>query len=135
MDNQSWVILAAVVVVVVVVGGFLARRLLATRREHARGRAAELREQAEATHQAIAKKQAGVDAAEARAREMRAEADRKQAEAKRLEAEVADQRSTLHEHVQRRDDLRAQADRLDPDVDADAEPDTESHQSSGQHRG
>jgi uncharacterized protein involved in exopolysaccharide biosynthesis len=52
---------------------------------------------------------------------MKAEADRKQAEAKRLEADVQDKRSTLNEHVQRRDEVLAEADDVDPDVEVDSD--------------
>jgi peptidoglycan hydrolase CwlO-like protein len=117
-----WVIVAIVVVLVVIAAAVaLSRRASARRTEHKRERAGELREQAAATQQGIRRRQADVDAADARAREMRAVADRKLAEAKRLESELGDLKSTLHEHVRRRDEVNAEADEIDPDIDTDAE--------------
>jgi uncharacterized coiled-coil DUF342 family protein len=117
-----WVTIAVVVVLPVIAGAVaLSKRVSARKEEGHRERAAELREQAAATQQGIRKHQAEADAAEARAREMKAEADRKQAEAKRLEADVQDKRSTLNEHVQRRDEVLAEADEVDPDVDVDSD--------------
>jgi predicted RNase H-like nuclease (RuvC/YqgF family) len=141
MDSSTviWVIVAIVVALVVIAAAVaLWRRTSARRLEGKRERAGELREQAAATHEGIRKRQAELDATEAQARQMRAEADRKQAEAKRLEAELGDRRSTLHEHVQRRDDVLAQADEIDPDVERDADAgaeDADSTRSSGQHGG
>jgi len=134
MDNQTWLIAAAVVLLVLIAGVFLLRRFTAARQDRNRERATQLRAQADATHSAIKREQAEADAAEARAREIRAEADRKQAEAKRLEAEVADKRSTLNEHVEHRDQLRTEADRIDPDLRTDAEAAEADKQSSGNHR-
>lgn len=142
MDSSTviWVIVAIVVLLVVIAAAVaLSRRASARKLEHKRERAGELREQAAATHEGIKRHQAEADAAEARAREVRAEADRKAAEAKQLQAEAADKKSTLHEHVQRRDEVLAEADELDPDVDrADdrdgGDVDADSSQSSGHHR-
>jgi uncharacterized coiled-coil DUF342 family protein len=100
----------------VVVAAVLARRISKSKLDRRRIRAAELRAQADATHSGIKQKQAEADETAARAREVRAEADRKQAEAKKLEAQASDKRSTLSEHVQRRDELLDEADRLDPDT-------------------
>ena len=142
MDSSTliWVIVAIVVALVVITAAVaLWRRASVRRLDQKRERAGELREQAHATHEGIRRHQAEIDATEAHAREMRAEADRKQAEAKRLEAELGDRKSTLHEHVQRRDEVLAQADEIDPDVDLDADGDADADaadtRSSGQHRG
>jgi hypothetical protein len=124
MDTSTvvWIIVAIVVVLLIVAAVVAAsRRAAAKKAERDRERAGELRAQAEATQQGIRKHQAESDAAEARAQEMRAQADRKVAEAKRLEAEAQDRRSTLHEHVERRDEVLRQADELDPDVDLEDE--------------
>jgi uncharacterized coiled-coil DUF342 family protein len=138
MDSSTviWVIVAIVVVLVVIAAAVaLSRRASARRTEHKRERAGELREQAAATQQGIRRHQAEADAADARAREMRAEADRKVAEAKRLESEVGDLKSTLHEHVQRRDEVIAEANEIDPDVETDADgAGAESSRTSGEHR-
>ena len=142
MDSSTviWVIVAIVVVLVVIAAAVaLSRRATARRTEHKRERAGELREQAAATQQGIRRHQAEADAADARAREMRAEADRKMAEAKRLEADAGDRKSTLHEHVQRRDEVLAEADEIDPDVPTDdgdgrAEADGSVRGSTGEHR-
>jgi hypothetical protein len=56
---------------------------------------------------------------------MRAEADRKMAAATRLEADAGDRKSTLHEHVQRRDEVLAEADEIDPDVSTDEDTGTD----------
>lgn len=123
MDTSTviWVIVAIVVVLIVIaVAVALSKRAAVRKDEKHRERANELREQAAATQQGIRRHQAEADATEARAREMRAEADRRQAEAKRLEADLHDKRSTLNEHVQRRDEVLAQADEVDPDVETDA---------------
>lgn len=136
MDTSTviWVIVAIVVVLAVIAGVVaLTRRTSAKKQERDRERAGELRAQAAATHEGIKRHQAEADAADARAREMRAEADRKLAEAKRLEADVRDKKSTLHEHVQRRDEVLRQADDLDPDVETTDEAD-EVDTRSGQHR-
>lgn len=117
MDTTTWIIVAAAVVVLAVVGFFLVRRVNKSRLDRRRTRAAELREQADATHRGIKQKQADADEVAARAQAARAEADRKQAEAKKLEAMAADKRSTLSEHVHRRDELLDEADRLDPDAE------------------
>src|SRR3954453_5131791 len=130
MDTAIWVIVAVIVAVVVIaVAVALARRASARKQARDRERAGELRERAAATEQGIRRHQAEADAADARAREMRAEADRKLAEAKRLEADVTDKRSTLNEHVQRRDEVLHEANELDPDVHVSEQPHT------GQHRG
>jgi peptidoglycan hydrolase CwlO-like protein len=142
MDKSTviWVIVAIVVVVVVIAAAVaLGRRASARREEHKRERAGELREQAAATQEGIRRHQAEVDAADARAREMRAEADRKIAEAKHLESEAGDLKSTLHEHVQRRDEVLAEADELDPDVPADGDRAADAEDgsvrgSTGEHR-
>ena len=134
MDNETWLIVAAVVLLVLIAGAFLGRRITATRQDRNRERAAELRAQADATHGAIKREQAEADAADARAREIRAEADRKQAEAKSLEAEVVDKRSALNEHVEHRDALRTEADRIDPDVTSGASHDETEKESPGHHR-
>jgi len=134
-----WIIVAVIVVLVLVAAAVaLSRRMSARKLDQKRERAGELREQAAATQEGIRRHQAEADAAEARAREVRAEADRKAAEAKQLQAEAADKKSTLHEHVQRRDEVLAEADELDPDVQRDSatdEVDADSGRSSGQHRG
>lgn len=116
MDTTAWIILAAGVILLVVVGAVLVRRLNESKLVRRRTRAAELREEADATHRGIKQKQAEADETAARAKEARAEADRKLAEAKKLEAQASDKRSTLSEHVQRRDELLDEADRLDPDT-------------------
>ena len=137
MDGSTviWVIVAIVVLLAVIAGVVaLSRRTSAKRQERDRARAEELRAQAAATHEGIKKHQAEADAADARAREIRAEADRKLAEAKRMEAEVREKKSTLHEHVERRDEVLRQADDLDPDVETDREATDEVDTGSGQHR-
>lgn len=116
MDTTTWIILAAAAVLLAVVAVVLVRRMNKSKLDSRRTRAAELREQADATHHGIKQKQAEADETAARAREVRAEVDRKQAEATKLEGQASDKRSTLSEHVQRRDGLLDEADRLDPDV-------------------
>jgi flagellar biosynthesis/type III secretory pathway M-ring protein FliF/YscJ len=140
-SNVIWLIVAIVVALIVIAALIaLSKRMAARKDDQHRERAGELREQAAATHQGIRKHQAEADAVDARAREMRAEADRKQAEAKRLEAEAQDKRSTLHEHVERRDEVLRQADDLDPDVETDAgdrdvrDTDSDTSSRSGEHR-
>lgn len=135
MDTSTviWIIVAIVVVLAVIaIAVALARRTSAKKEVRNRERADELRAQAAATHEGIKRHQAEADAADARAREMRAEADRKIAEAKRMEADVRDKKSTLHEHVQRRDEVLRQADEIDPDVEDESGAEVDS--SSGQHR-
>jgi peptidoglycan hydrolase CwlO-like protein len=113
-----WVIVAVVVALVVIAAVVaLTRRASARKQDRDRERAGELREQAAATQEGIRRHQAEADAAEARAREVRAEADRKKAEATRLEVEARDKLGTLHEHVERRDEVLREADALDPGVD------------------
>jgi biopolymer transport protein ExbB/TolQ len=134
-----WVIVAIVVALVVIAALVaLSRRASAKRDDRKRERAGELREQAAATQEGIRRHQAEADAAEAQARQMRAEADRKLAEAKRLEVDARAKKSTLHEHVERRDEVLRQADDLDPDVgrprDEDVETDESVDTSTGQHR-
>ena len=116
MNTLTWIILAAAVVLLVILGTVLVRRLNESKLDRRRGRAAELREQADATHTGIKQKQAEADETAARAKQARAEAERKQAEAKKLEAQASDKRATLTEHVQRRDELLTEADRVDPDT-------------------
>ncbi|MFL6173212.1 MAG: hypothetical protein ACJ716_10035 [Marmoricola sp.] len=116
MDTLTWVILIIVVLVLAGAAVLIARKVSERRTEGKRGRAAELREQASATQRGIREKQAEADETAARAKAARAEADRQQAEAKKLEARAADKRSTLSEHVQRRDELLQEADRIDPDA-------------------
>jgi hypothetical protein len=48
-----------------------------------------------------------------------------------MEAEAQEKKSTLHEHVQRRDEVMRQADDLDPDLD---EAPDDADAGSGQHR-
>ena len=119
MDTKDWIILAVVAVIVIGAVALLSRQLTAKRDGRKRHRAAELREQASATQRGIKEKQAEADETAARAKAARAEADRQQAEAKRLEARAEDKRSTLTEHVQRRDELLQEADRIDPDAEAE----------------
>jgi peptidoglycan hydrolase CwlO-like protein len=138
MDSSTviWVIVAIVVVLIVIAAAVaLSKRASVRKDEKHRERANELREQAAATQQGIRRHQAEADATEARAREMRAEADRRQAEAKRLEADLHDKRSTLNEHVQRRDEVLAEADAVDPDVDTDGSADDSNDVSDADTRG
>ena len=140
MDSETltWVIVAiALGLVLIAVAVALMKRASARKEEHHRERAGELREQAAATDTGIRRHQAEADEADARARGMRADADRKMAEAKRLEADARDKKGTLHDHVERRDEVLSEADRIDPDVDADARQRGEAanEHTTGQHRG
>lgn len=157
MDSSTviWVLVAIVVALVVIAGAVALFRWGSERKvDRNRSRAGELREQAAATQEGIRRHQAEADEAAAKAREVRAEADRKRAEAQQLEADAKQKRSTLHEHVERRNETLREADELDPDVqtvrdadsdaDRDADPDSNAdpentavaEESSGaQHRG
>ena len=108
-----------VVLVVLAVAVVLVRQASARTTERNRARAGELREQAAATQAGIRRHQAEADEVQARAREARAEADRKRAVAQQLEADAKHKRETVHEHVQRRDEVLREADELDPDTDVD----------------
>ena len=116
MDTITWIIVGVVVLALAGAAVVLGRKLAERRTDRKRTRAAELREQASATQRSIRQKQAEADETLARAKAARAEADRQQAEAKKLEARAQDKRSMLSEHVQRRDELLSEADRLDPDT-------------------
>jgi hypothetical protein len=128
MDSSTviWVLVAIVVALIVIAAVVaLSKRAAIRKEEKHRERAGELREQAAATQETIRRHQAELDATEARAREMRAEADRKRAEAARIEADLTDRRSTVNEHVQRRGEVLAEADEMDPDVHREASSDAD----------
>ncbi|MDE9364636.1 hypothetical protein PZ938_03380 [Luteipulveratus sp. YIM 133132] len=119
MDAIWWWIIAAVVLIALVL---LILPMMRRRRADAhRAQAADLREQAQGQARTVQEKEADAQRASAQARETRAEADRKNAEAQKLESEAARRQEAADTERSSYHDQLREADRVDPDVDTDAD--------------
>lgn len=116
MDNTVWIVVGVVVVLLILVGLAVAGRSRRNKQMH--GKAERIREEVEVDAVQVKRREALADETAAKARAAQAEAEAKAAEAARL-AERAD----VHRDAvaSSRDDLeerRAQADSIDPRVEA-----------------